>query len=551
MNSRIMQTRKRRNDFLPINRMPVEMVVEIFHNVLESDALCPPTSTPYLARLKTLASVCSAWRRLVSGTPSLWAVLESTCPLAFLPTVIRKAKGSSLNIRCAAKGDFAEIYLGDATAFLRSIIPLANKWAIAYLHPPLSTQPPVHQLLEENMPNLQKMWCRGNGISVARPFGGPTPRLRELRLHNAPIDWSFLELKGLSVLVLVTSQSPSISHLLAILERSPELELIELREFKVDTTDTPSATPTIVLPRLKDLTLSNINHQAISSILRLIHTPKFRTFVLDPGFIRHSNRDTPFPNLNPDLERLIPAIKCALTGGKAVDLTFTLDAVEIAVKGESNRVCFRFRAPIKGSPHLQSHLAWLKSNIDFKSESTSSIQKASVFFSGGTILESSVYIQVFQWIPNIVELTIGTYDGASELIQYLTERICVGDEAEWHCPRLRIVRFCGYPTALADVLTFARRRYGDRPKGGAADKNEKITIHWPDTLQHLDVEGVEDIDNDTVEELREITGCTDIVGYEVSEPASPEEWYDEEYGYSDEDSLGSMDLHDIFALVGQ
>ncbi|KAG9046654.1 hypothetical protein FS837_003901 [Tulasnella sp. UAMH 9824] len=542
MKSRIMQTRKRRNDFLPINRLPVEMVVEIFHHVLDSDALCPPTTTPYLARLKTLASVCSAWRRLVSGTPSLWAVLESTCPSAFLPIVIRKAKGSLLNVRCAAKGGYTRsFYWGEATAFLRSIIPLANKWATLYLDPIMYT---------ERMPNLQKAWCQGNGILVARPFGGPTPRLRELRLHNVSIDWSFVELRDLLVLVLVTSNPPSISRLLAVLERSPKLELMELRDSKVDTTDTPSAIPTIILPRLRDLTLSNMNHQAVSTILRSIHTSTFRTFVLDSGLIRH-DRDPPCPNLNHDLEHLVPAIKCALTEGKAVDVAFNIGAVEVTVKGETNRACFRFRATIDGSPHLQSHLAWLKSNVDFKSESTPTIQKASVFFRGGTILESSIYLQVFQWIPNIVELSIETYEGASELIQHLTERIRVGEEVEWRCPRLRTVRFCGYPTALEDVLEFARRRYGDRPIGGAVDKKEELTIHWPDALHHLDVEGVEDLDYDTMEEPKDITGCTDIAGYEGREPASPEDSYEEGYGYSDEDSLGSMDLYDIFALVGQ
>ncbi|KIO19975.1 hypothetical protein M407DRAFT_30374 [Tulasnella calospora MUT 4182] len=551
MKARIVQARKRRNDFLPINQLPVEMVVEIFHNVLDSDALCPPTNIPYLTRLKTLASVCSAWRRLVSDTPSLWAVLESTCPPAFLPTVIRKAKGSPLNIRCGPMGGYSGIYLENSNTFLRSIIPLASKWATLYLNPPAFNQPPIHQVLEENMPILRKVWCKGDGTFVAKPFGRPTPRLKELRLHNMSVYWSFVELKDLSALVLVDSGTPSISRLLAILQRSPQLELLELRDSKADATDAPSATPSIILPHLKDLTLSNINQQAISSILRSIHVQRFSTLVIAPDPILR-DPDTPFLDLNLDLEHLVPAMQSAITGGKAFDLLIGLNSLAILVKRDTNEPSFKFSANLNGPPHLQSHFLWLQSNIDFNAGYASGIREASVSFGLGTSLESSVHFQILEWIPNITELTTWTYNGASELINYLTERICHGNKVEWRCPRLRRVRFSGYPTALEDVLEFARRRYGDRPKGNVSEEKGEIIIHWPETLEYMDVEGVEDMTSETVEELREITGCAEIVGfYGDSEPASPEEWYDEGYDNSDEDSLGSMDLHDIFSLVGQ
>ncbi|KIO17289.1 hypothetical protein M407DRAFT_33053 [Tulasnella calospora MUT 4182] len=442
------------------------------------------------------------------------------------------------------------MYRENSNAFLRSIIPLASKWATLYLDPPAFNQPPIHQVLEENMPILRKVWCRGDGTFVAKPFGRPTPRLKELRLHDMSVYWSFVELKDLSALVLVGSRTPSISHLLAILQRSPQLELLELRDSKADATDALSAAPSIILPHLKDLTLSNINQQAISSILRSIHAQRFSTFVIDPHTIR-SDPDSPFPDLNPDLEHLVPAMHCAIAGGKAFDLSIGFNSLAIVVKRDTNKPSFKFSANLNRPPHLQSHFLWLQNNIEFNAGYASGIREVSVSFGSGTNVESSVHFQILEWIPNITELNTWTYNGVSELIHYLTERIYHGNKVEWRCPRLRRVRFSGYPTALEDVLEFARRRYGDRPKGDVSDEKGEITIHWPETLEYMDVEGVEDMNSETVEELREITGCAEIVGfYGDSEPASPEEWYDEGYDYSDEDSLGSMDLHDIFAFVG-
>ncbi|KAG8919031.1 hypothetical protein FRC00_011828, partial [Tulasnella sp. 408] len=372
VSARIVQASKRRNDFLPISQLPREMVVKIFHIALDSGALCPPTNISYLIRLKTLACVCSAWRRLVSGTPSLWAVLESTCPSDFLPTVIRKAQGSPLNIRCG--GGFMYDSRENVPAFLCSITSLADRWATLYLDPPGPTQPSVHMLLEKSMPNIRKAWCKGNGGSVAKLFGGPTPRLKELRLHNVQIDWSFVELKDLSALVLVASQTPSISRLLATLERSPELELMELRDSTVGGTDVPLAPPSIILPHLKHLTLYNINHQAISSILRSVHTPKFRTFLVNPQ-TSHHDPDTPFPDLDPDLEHLVPAIQCAVTEGSVVELTISLNELHIVVRGDPNEARFWLRTCINGPRHLQSHFAWLQRNIDLGAESASCVRQ--------------------------------------------------------------------------------------------------------------------------------------------------------------------------------
>ncbi|KIO19973.1 hypothetical protein M407DRAFT_245984 [Tulasnella calospora MUT 4182] len=60
------------------------------------------------------------------------------------------------------------------------------------------------------------------------------------------------------------------------------------------------------------------------------------------------------------------------------------------------------------------------------------------------------------------------------------------------------------------------------------------------------------MNDETVQELRDVTGWADIVGFDENMGSeSPEEWYGEGFDNSDEDSLGLTDLHDIFALLEQ
>ncbi|KAG8949906.1 hypothetical protein FRC04_008209 [Tulasnella sp. 424] len=515
---RLVQARKRRNAFLPINRLPVEVVVEIFHTVLDTDALCPPTTPTHLERLKTLASVFSVWRSLVSGTPSLWAVLESTCPPSILPTVIRKAKGCLLNIRCLWwRRDFARRGQGvamphrrDVTAFLHAVIPLAQKWATLHLEIPVFIEPPAYQIVEAHLPSLRRASVRSDDRAlVANPFGGATSQLKELRLHEVSIDWASVELKGLSALVLKSCRAPSISHLLAILEHSPGLQALELKTADPDITDAPSTIPIIVLPHLKDLALRDISHQATLLLLQSIHTPRFRTILIAP---RVYGGPTPFPDINYKLEHLLPAMRCALNEAKTVNLKILESKVNLMVSRGPDDPCFKLCWGINGLPGLQNHIAWLQRNLDLKTLSASGITAGSVHISQALDPKAASHHLIFEWIPNITELVVYDSSGVAKLIQSLTERVCDGNKAGWRCPRLRKVEFRGFPTPRQDVFEFARRRYGDRPKGDAVNQDGETTIRWPDKLECLNIKGVNDMDYEAVEELKDITGCELILG---------------------------------------
>ncbi|KAG8981403.1 hypothetical protein FRB90_007276 [Tulasnella sp. 427] len=548
LGGRIVQAKKERNAFLPISQLPVEMLTEIFHYVLGSHELRSPEKPYHLTSLKTLASVCADWRSLVSCTPSLWAVLESTCPLTFLPTAIRKAKGSPLNIRCSWEMPLYFPVVGpptkDLSAFLNAIIPLANRWDTLYLDIG-RTDPPIIKILAQSLPNLRhasikyNVWDSYNQC-LDSPFGGTTPHLRQLRLHQVSIDWTLVELENLYTLAISNSRSPPFPRLLSFVEKSPELEHLELSNLRQEavTFNAPITTPKIVLPCLETLVLKGLNFQVASNLIRLLYPHRLKTLgiaVLPQPEEHHS--------IVPYLEHLMSAIQSSFHEAKTVGLEITDPHATISLKRASGDDLFMLDARVVGTAEVEAHMAWLKGNVEL-----SKISSGSILLSGSDTIRSAVQFKILEWIPNVTELEI--CDGVKEMLHYLSERICVDKQVTWRCPHLREACFSDYSASVTDVMEFAKRRYGDRPKNDGSNEDGDLVVHWPDTLKSLNLEGLGYLDYDTVEELKNITGCKEITGFEEEE-LDAGEFYDYYSHSSDEDSLGSMDLYDIFALVGQ
>ncbi|KAG8983864.1 hypothetical protein FRB90_005684 [Tulasnella sp. 427] len=539
MAASIVQAKKQRNAFLPISRLPVEMLAEIFHFVLGSHELCPPKKPSHVTCLKTLASVCADWRSLISGTPNLWAVLESTCPLSFLPTVIRKAKGSPLNIRCFWETPPFLIVghpIRDQSAFLDAITPLANRWTTLYLDIG-KTDPPIIQILAQSLPNLRHAFIQYSVYDpynqfVNNPFGGTTPHLRQLCLHQVSIDWTSVELENLYTLAIVHSQAPPFPRLLTFVEKSPELEHLELSHLwqGATTFNVPTTTSKIVLPCLETLVLRDLDFQVASNLIRLLYPQRLKTLGIAV---------LPLPgehySIVPDLEHLIPAIQSSFHEAEFISFEIEELLVKIRLKRASGDL-FMLDVGAVGTAELEAHLAWLKSKIELSKSSS-----ASVLFAEPDNFSSAIRFKILEWIPNVTALDI--YDGVAEMLHYLTERVCDDKKVSWRCPHLRQALFSDDEASVKDVMEFAKRRYGDRPQDEVPNEDGELVINWPDPLESLDLEGLEP-DDSSIDELKTITGCGDITGYEASQDASDAHSYDDFQHSSDEDSVGSMYLSD-------
>ncbi|KAJ6466315.1 hypothetical protein C8R45DRAFT_751869, partial [Mycena sanguinolenta] len=80
----------------PIQNLPVELLVEIFHLAIHDDT--------HIKDVYRICQVCSAWRRVAHGTPRLW-----TRPLL---------------VRLDHKDEEAQVHIGGLKAWLARSVPL-------------------------------------------------------------------------------------------------------------------------------------------------------------------------------------------------------------------------------------------------------------------------------------------------------------------------------------------------------------------------------------------------------------------------------------------
>ena len=112
--SRTVSDRRQLNALAPINRLPIELLVEIFY-------LCRNSET-FLSPFAYLTKVCHHWYNLVVNTPGLWAIIDlcnSDCYSKFLFRLwLHRTKDVPLHLE--AKGELDE---GQITSFNEDIVP--------------------------------------------------------------------------------------------------------------------------------------------------------------------------------------------------------------------------------------------------------------------------------------------------------------------------------------------------------------------------------------------------------------------------------------------
>ena len=112
--SRTVSDRRQFNAHVPINRLPIELLVEIFHYCRNSET--------FLSPFANLTKVCHHWYDLVVNTPGLWAIIDlcnSACYSESLFRLwLRRTKDIPLHLE--AKGELDQ---DQTTSFNEDIVP--------------------------------------------------------------------------------------------------------------------------------------------------------------------------------------------------------------------------------------------------------------------------------------------------------------------------------------------------------------------------------------------------------------------------------------------
>ncbi|KAG9042283.1 hypothetical protein FS837_011052 [Tulasnella sp. UAMH 9824] len=519
--SQFVVARQKRNALLPIFQLPSEVLVNIFHICLESHLTCGVTKPPYLDRLKTLASVCSSWLTLVRSTPSLWAVLESSCPITFLPVVLRNSKSSPLNIRSEWEAHNLRPCTKDKEhhrRFLQTVIDpnLTERWSSVYIDLPHDTGT-IKEIMEGSFPNLRSIyfgtakWIWKQG--PVNLLSWDTGRLKELRIGRIPLQWAAISLTGLRLLELKWVEPDSSAKLLDLLAAAPSLESLMLTGLPEPSNSRQYNLNIIDLPHLKELVLVN---NTAGSIVPLLQSIRVRT--LDEFRITHrplnKGYGDDFLSALDTLGHLKSALQSALDSATNLDLVVGRERIKcIAKRGSEVRLEIDlFETQSSKVFEWISEAVTLDSNATFKWDIQLALNPG-----WGSPSNKTAFLPVVEWLGDITKLVLNDYTGSTEVLKWLSERVVEGDEVGWRCSRLHKLSILR-GVWLKDVIDFAVKRYGGSEGDGGVTHEGSLTVHWPDHLEFVDITGLnrlDDIDKKMKAEydLRDLLGCNHIIGY--------------------------------------
>ncbi|KAF8654197.1 hypothetical protein AX16_003724 [Volvariella volvacea WC 439] len=273
----------------PIQRVPLEILQEIFVHCLPTDLFIRPDS--YKAPL-LLARVCRAWRHVVLSTPKLWSRLaiqlsqaNSERRISMMKTWILRSSGHPVCL-------FAYVPTADDTtidAFLRLFTSNLHRWKNLRLTLPAHCRLPVMEALNQGTPLLESLQIRFSPINPAQ-HPAPLERLA-LSSQTAPRLQSFNWISQGSQRIMfdfrmthltdVDIDYPlSVSECLDIVEHCPKLIRCEFRAvtewatIPATAVDTAPASP-FVLPALHSLSIHTT--QALGSFFDRLTLPALHT----------------------------------------------------------------------------------------------------------------------------------------------------------------------------------------------------------------------------------------------------------------------------------
>ncbi|KAH9944624.1 hypothetical protein B0H21DRAFT_746392 [Amylocystis lapponica] len=263
-----------RNSPVSVNRLPVELLTEIYLLVDVDTPECTDSLPIPIMRWLPLMSVCRYWYSIALAAPRLWGRIDLMKSIPFICLCLKRSANSLIDL------------IGPRP---RSLATSPGRYRVDY--PKLFSQQTI-SALTFYMPQLQELCVMSYaslryGIYLSNghiipfiPADNLFPKLRSLFITGLSILSNSSMLSGLVELFLnncLAGPATSVETILDILTNCPTLELLELR---CSGPNPPNEPPEIdhipshivSLPRLKSLTLRSISI-SISYLLAHLDIP--------------------------------------------------------------------------------------------------------------------------------------------------------------------------------------------------------------------------------------------------------------------------------------
>lgn len=267
----IAETQRSRNSYTTIHQIPSELLVKIFHAVLDS----VEEAALHFQKLHKLARVCHRWNRIAKMTPSLWAYITTNNS----PRLTEIALARSLEVPLCVDLDLRR---GSPMGYANFLEASKHIHRVGSLTLKSDGPEPLSNHLEVPAPLITHcdISCVAAGRSIDL-FRGQTSRLRHLRLDGFIIPFRTPMVSGLHHLELRNIRSDlSAETLLHVLSASPTLASLIIQGVGGSSAAVPGDHPPVVLSHLVTLHLTHLSSQYIYALLRGIRAPSCSTFVL-------------------------------------------------------------------------------------------------------------------------------------------------------------------------------------------------------------------------------------------------------------------------------
>ncbi|KAG9042868.1 hypothetical protein FS837_010288 [Tulasnella sp. UAMH 9824] len=276
--ARIIQIKRRRNSLLPISRLHRELLHYILHLALSDDwdgsrEPAPPPPFRYYSSLFVLRRVSHKWENEIANTPLFWTLFSRLLKKPMRGLIWERSGAAVLDVdvsrdpRRVTGSGFGnpfwslteQLYLARIRKReirqLRALVPKAENLD-AYL-------------ANRHHPRMKVLSLYGeHQVVCTRPL--QVPQLEELYITHCKIIWD--NLQNLRVLSVAMSDGPNLAQLVHILQSSPQLERLSLRNIKAASDGAAVPLNLIYLCHLSKITFDFISLDIASGLLERLLT---------------------------------------------------------------------------------------------------------------------------------------------------------------------------------------------------------------------------------------------------------------------------------------
>ncbi|KAG8928163.1 hypothetical protein FRC01_006373 [Tulasnella sp. 417] len=485
--SHVAMAKRRRNTFLPISKLPTEILGAILEMTcdLKDGQECSGEQSPnHMEHLRTLAAVSSQFFSVVMGMATLWAVADWRCSPSQVKMCLKRSRGALLAVEYNTRGEYTGEYTSKRTIVPRwwddSLISKhVARWRDVKLE--VNSVEELGILSKLSAPQLQRIaidthWFpRGEPIHL---FGGKAPKLRTMDLSGIPVHWEWdpsmiANLRSLVLRHCLISEATAGAFLSAI-KSSSILQKLIIHDVRfggmVDLT--PVSESPSRLYSLKEMEITEVPFDVSRYFFRAIRAPRVQSATVQfsvQGGIEAWGQHVLHCLDNSILHHVEQALH--------IELQFGDGTGRISL-------CTDFGPPVllnvEGLHLHPDGIKWLLENIvSHRKQPTLSVRLSS--FNSPDPRNTQKILPHFLRLRDVTRLELES-DGYQPLLEFsLLRRPVPGvDEEQWLWPRLNSVTVSGdgWESAAQDVLELVQGRLEGRSVIGdiedaSADEHER------------------------------------------------------------------------------